>query len=128
MVAFKLPPLSEAIPVVAFLAALLRLARYSAGLTPSFNLLGRIFSGRLVIPGFDRVFVTPLLVLVLAIIGAACVPTSGSWYPEVEAGILALLLFVLLAGGPRLQSWRLTGHHRYSPPRTTGGTQSLRQV
>lgn len=128
IVGLQVPPLAEGIPVLALFAALLRLIRYCTGLTPPFNLLGRISSGRLIIPGFDRVFVVPLLVSAMAIIGAACVPTSSSWYPETEAVILAVLLFVLLAGGPRLQSWRLTGHHRYSPPRATCSTQSLRQV
>jgi hypothetical protein len=96
---------------------------------PSFNLWGRFASGRIIVPGFDRVFVTPLTVIALATAGGVVVRHAGEWYPVVTACIVALLWFALLSGGPTMRAWVLTGQHRYrSPARLATNKQLLRPI
>jgi hypothetical protein len=109
-------------------AAFIRVAVYCAGVAPSFNLWGRISTGRLIVPGFDKVFLTPLAVVLLAIIGGMVVKRSGSWYPEVEACLIALISYVLFSGGPTMRNWILTGQHRFRPPTRMNAKKQLRPI
>jgi hypothetical protein len=105
-------------PAIAFLigfvliAAVIRLAIYCNGVVPSFNVWGRLATGRLIVPGFDRVFVTPLAAVAVAIVGSVAVHCVSAWRAEVTAVTVAAIWFVLLAGGPTLRNWSLTGQHR----------------
>jgi hypothetical protein len=118
-----LPP--EALLLIAGVAALIRLAIYCSGLGPSFNLWGRFASGQIIVPGFDQVFVTPLLVIALAIAGGFVIRDSGAWCSEITAILVALLTFVLLSGRPTMRHWLLTGQHRYRFPVRTGMNKQL---
>ena len=109
-------------------AAAIRLLIYCGTVTPPFNVWGRLTSGRLIIPGFDRVFLTPLAVIVLGIVGGALLPRDGAWANRSTAFLVTVLWFVLLAGGPTLQNWFLTGHHRWRPPRILNVKQAIRPV
>ena len=73
---------AEVIVLFAVFAAGMRLAIYCAGLAPAFNLWGRIASGRTLMPGFDKVFVTPLATVAVAILGGIIIKHSGSWNPS----------------------------------------------
>jgi hypothetical protein len=92
-----------------------RIGVYCMGYLPPLSLLGRLAHGRLIIPGYDHVFVAPLLVL---LIGAGCgamtwwtsVPLIATWSISV-----VLIIWVLLGVGPTLEVWRLTGKHRVTP-------------
>jgi hypothetical protein len=106
----------------------IRLLIYCMTVTPPFNVWGRLASGRLVIPGFDQVFLTPLAVVVLGAVGGALLPRDGAWANRSTAFLVAALWFVLLAGGPTLQNWFLTGHHRCRPPRILSAKQTIRPV
>ena len=106
-------------------AAVVRFAMYCSGLGPSFNLWGRLASGRIIVPGFDRVVVTPLIVLALAVAGGVVIRHSGSWYPAASACLVGLLWFTLLAGGPTMRRWILTGQHRYHSPARLGANKQL---
>ncbi len=124
---FQFPPMREVIVVFAALAALFRLLGYCVSVAPSFNLWGRLVTGRFIVPGFDKVFLTPLAVVLLAIVGDVVINRSGTWYPEAESCVFALLWFVLLGGGPTYRKWILTGQHRYRiPPRSNANKQLLR--
>src|SRR5208283_4128995 len=57
------------IVVFAFVAALARFAGYCNTIAPPFNLWGRLVTGRLIVPGFDRVLLTPLAVVLLGFVG-----------------------------------------------------------
>jgi hypothetical protein len=101
--------------LAAGLAPLFRLIAYLPGYAPPISLLGRLATGRWLIPGYDQVFVAPLL--------AAWIGFSLPWF-LVSAGLdslvampltLGLTLFVVLAMGPDRKTWRLTGHHRIVP-------------
>lgn len=129
IMSLKMPPSAAALLFFAVMAALMRLGIYCSGLVPSFNLWGRLVSGRIIVPGFDRVFVTPLTVIALATAGGVVVRHAGEWYPVVTACIVALLWFALLSGGPTMRAWVLTGQHRYrSPARLATSKQLLRPV
>jgi hypothetical protein len=125
IVGFEIPSSPAAILVFAAMAALARFAIYCSGLGPSFNLWGRLASGRIIVPGFDRVVVTPLIVLALAITGGVAIRHSGSWYPVASACVVGLIWFALLAGGPTMRKWILTGQHRYRSPTRLGTNKQL---
>jgi hypothetical protein len=129
IVRFQLPPVPALIVLFAALAALTRLMVYSRYITPPFNLWGRLVAGRFIVPEFDQVFLTPLAVVLLAIVGSIIIGRSGSWYPEVESCVFATVWFALLGGGPTYQKWILTGQHRYRPPpRSNANKQLLRSI
>jgi hypothetical protein len=125
IVSLEMPP-SPAVLLLGFavMAAFVRWVIYCSGLVPPFNLWGRFASGRIIVPGFDRVWVTPLMVIALAIAGGVVAGRAGQWYPAATACTVALLWFALLSGGPTMRAWVLTGQHRYrSPARLTTNKQ-----
>ena len=67
----------------------------------------------------------PLVVLALAIAGGVAIRHSGSWYPVANASVVGLLWFTLLAGGPTMRKWILTGQHRYRSPARLGANKQL---
>lgn len=114
--------------LAAGIGALSRVVRYCSGLRPPFNIRGRLVSGRLLIPGYDRVLVTPAATILAAIVGEIIVRSSGSWNVAAGASVLTAMAFLLLSGGPSLQNWLLTGHHRCPPPSMLSNKQLLRPV
>jgi hypothetical protein len=125
IIGFEVPSSPAAILLFAAVAALVRFAIYCSGLGPSFNLWGRLASGRIIVPGFDQVAVTPLIALALTIAGGVAIRHSGSWYPATSACVVGLLCFALLAGGPTMRKWILTGQHRYRAPARLGANKQL---
>ena len=121
----QMPFSSGAILFLAVPGALLRLVVYCSGLGPSFNLWGRLASGRIIVPGFDRVFVTPLCVVAWAIAGGIVIRYSGSWSSAASAFVVASTCFLLLSGGPTMRNWILTGQHRYRSPSKLGANRQL---
>jgi hypothetical protein len=117
--------------VIAFavFGALTRFVIYCTPVTPPFSFPARIVSGRLILPGFDRVFVTPMVCVIAGILGAALIRHSGSFYVVVESCVVGLLWLILLNGKPTVKNWLLTGYHRYSVPRIPrGARQAFRPI
>lgn len=113
----------------AIVMAIIRLAIYGSGVSAPFGLWGRIVSGQPLLPGFDKVFLTPLAAILVAITGGMIIRRSGSWYPAVESAVFALVWFVLFVGGPTLRRWNLTGQHRFGPPsQLSQNAKTLRAV
>lgn len=113
----------------AILAAVVRLGVYAIGVATPFNILGRITTGQILVPGFDKIFATPLAVVAAAIIGNIIINHSGAWYPVVEPIVISVLWWVLFGGGPTLRSWALTGQFRLRPPAIINANkQMIRQV
>ena len=98
-----------------FYAAFGRLINYIRGCAPPISFLGRIFTGRIIIPRYDVVFVTPLLALFAAIAAAAWAGSHGFGDTLTAACTITVFLLVILNGGPSLSKWRLTGAYRASP-------------
>jgi hypothetical protein len=122
-------PLPEFILVFAIIAALSRLGIYYSGVLAPFNILGRIVTGRLIVPGFDRIFLTPLAVILTGILGCIIIKRCGQWYPEAESCVITAIWYVVFGGGPTLKNWALTGQHRLRPPsRVNANRQLVRSV
>lgn len=124
----QMDPLPELILVFAFLVAAFRLVIYCNGVVPPFNFLGRIRSGRLIVPGFDKIFLAPLAVVAVAVVGGIIIKRSGPWYPMAEALVVAAVWLVLCGAGPTLSGWVLTGYHRLAPPRRGNSNRQVREV
>jgi hypothetical protein len=113
----------------AILAAFFRIIVYISRVATPFNIWGRIATGRIVVPGFDKVFVTPLAVVVAAMLGSIVIKHSGAWYAVTESVVIAVVWCVLFGGGPTLRSWALTGQLRLRSPASFGANkQTIRQV
>ncbi len=93
----------------------IRLACYCDGYWPPISLFGRLVQGRWIIPGYDQVFVAPLLALVVAV--AAWFVPLWTGVPRLIVNPIALTVtwWILFGMGPSLQTWRLTGNHRITP-------------
>jgi hypothetical protein len=101
-----------------------RIGTYCANHWPPISLWGRIWTGRLIIPGYDQVLVAPLCVLLVD--GALGAAFALGLPPEIIGPIgLSLVLLITLNMGPSLKKWRLTGHHRIGPG-IAGGEKFLR--
>src|SRR5262249_26299220 len=92
-----------------------RIGTYCWGYAPPISLWGRIFTLRWVIPGYDYVFLAPLLA---AGVTGAGISVQPLWKAPVEIAApvtLALMFIVTLTSAPTPERWRLTGKHRLSP-------------
>lgn len=105
-----------ALTVAAAVCMSVRLLIYSSSHHSPLSLWGRIRTGPLIIPAYDVVAVTPLLVLVA---GSAAYPILF-WLgapPAIGAGVaVAFILGLILTGGPRRRQWQLTAPARLMPP------------
>jgi hypothetical protein len=96
------------------LAPIIRFAIYALSGLPPISLRGRLATGRLVIPGYDRVLIVPAVTLLVGqslFFGCVC------WSAPIDlAGSVALMLSLGLTLGlrPYFDEWLLTGHHQYS--------------
>jgi hypothetical protein len=100
-------------------AATLRLFRYTTYCAAPLSLWGRIRTGRLIIPGYHRVFVAPLVASLISV----CVPMLLLQLeaPAPAAAFLGVLLSLIAAIGlgPTMSQWVLTGEFRISRPTPT---------
>jgi hypothetical protein len=79
---------------------------------PPISLWGRLRTGRWIIPGYDQVFVTPLLVGTILIMLPWTLMQQGIG-PDIYVPLtIGIATIVALAGPPSLMGWRLTGMHR----------------
>lgn len=97
-----------------------RLTRYVSNHYPPQNRLGMILRGRPICPGYDVVFVAPLLTLLIPYLAAGAL-----WQLNMAtmiAGPVAVTLALLIAlnAPPSYAEWALTGDHRTVP----GGKQA----
>jgi hypothetical protein len=90
----------------------IRLSIYCGSCRPPISLAGRLATRRFVIPGYDQIFVAPLLVLLIGIAGPLIL-----WHCEANDSLTAgitmfAMVAVTLGMGPTLGLWQLTGEHR----------------
>jgi hypothetical protein len=95
--------------------AMVRVMRYCASYSPPINIWGRIFTLRWIIPGYDKVFVAPLLMMALTFL-AGGIMFELHLDPTVVAPIaISCASLICLNMGPSLLDWRHTGNHRIAP-------------
>jgi hypothetical protein len=86
--------------------------------------MGRIFTLRWIIPGYDQVFIAPIFSLAATILW--CLAGDRMDWPAstvIPVGMF-LTLFLTMGMGPSLAEWRLTGQHRLSPGELSGSAYS----
>ena len=92
--------------------ALIRFGIYCSRYHPPLSVLGRVFTGRLLLPRYDYVLLAPataaaagfLLLIFLCERGASSAVSLGA--------SVATTLLILLGAGPSLIRWQLTGAHQ----------------
>jgi len=94
---------------------LIRLAVYLSGYRAPISLLGRFATGRILIPGYDKAFLAPVISMAFLFLchHGLIVVGVGSGL-AISASIWGAHLILFLAG-PGLERWRLTGNHRLVP-------------
>ncbi len=116
---FSLIPLADdrlhglaILDVAVLLVPALRSAIYCVGYLPPISLFGRVATGRWIIPGYDKVFVAPLLAVGvgLALIGLGTLLGLDPLCSQPVA--ISAVLLISLGMGPSLRAWRLTGEHQ----------------
>lgn len=103
----------------------IRLMNYLVGYAPPINIWGRIGTFRWIIPGYDKVFVVPIVAAVVGLMIGFELPRSGLPDDVALPIALALTLVTFLTGGPSLKQWRLTGKHRIVPASSAQGKGSI---
>ncbi len=116
-----------------FMVPFIRVAAYMVGYRSPIDVLGRICTGRLIIPRYDCIWIACLMAWLLSmplfsLAMMAGILTSGPfggipvephWFEawKVNLGPLATTITFLTTFlmGPGLENWRLTGQHRISP-------------
>jgi hypothetical protein len=102
--------------LVSAIAVAARVATYCATYWPPISICGRLWTGRWIIPGYDRVLVAPLCAAAVfaltALTHSSASPSNGSLC---SLGVTAVLLVVTLMG-PSYRNWALTGSHRIVDP------------
>ncbi|MBL7214776.1 MAG: hypothetical protein ISS71_03750 [Phycisphaerae bacterium] len=110
-----------AIPII-FLP-IFRFTSYAIKYRPPISFLGRFRTGRLIIPGYDKVYIGPIVILLAGIfmpflLKILAIPNHITY--ELSASICIFLAF---ACPPNFEKWHYTGHHRIlkplSPPTRT---------
>jgi hypothetical protein len=106
--------------------ALFRAIIYAGVYRPPISLLGRIFTGRLIILGYDMIFIAPIYILLAGTLLPFALGLLGvSLTLTIEISFF-MIFFLALSLPPNLREWRLTGAHRISrhvqkiPPRPPG--------
>ncbi|MCA8999300.1 MAG: hypothetical protein KDA80_20065, partial [Planctomycetaceae bacterium] len=97
------------------LLAAIRLITYVWGYAPPISLWGRIRTGRWIIPGYDVVFVAPLMILLLASVMAYAVFKLRMDPLMAVPLLVAAQLYATVKFPPGLMDWRLTHNHRIIP-------------
>jgi len=100
--------------IIALFVALVRAITYGGVHRPPISLLGRIFTGRLMIPRYDKIYVAPICILLAGTILPFSLGRLGFdqvWNFEL---CFFLIFFLALSLPPNLREWRLTGAHRIS--------------
>ncbi|MHC4083754.1 MAG: hypothetical protein ACYSWZ_03785 [Planctomycetota bacterium] len=103
--------------------ALFRAIIYAGIYRPPISLLGRIFTGRLIIPGYDMIFIAPIYILLAGTLLPFALGLLGVNLTLIIEISFFMIFFLAFSLPPNLREWRLTGAHRISrhvqkiPPR-----------
>jgi hypothetical protein len=82
---------------------------------PPISLWGRIRTFRWIIPGFDRIFVAPVVIIVTALAAPRTLLDWGYNPPLAHSISAGLAVAVALLVGPTTKQWTLTGSYRILP-------------
>jgi hypothetical protein len=97
---------------VAGVAPFVRVVIHCDGYAPPISFLGRLATGRWIIPCYDQVFAAPLLAAATGYALGTLSAYLGLDPLFSHPVVVAVVLFICLGLGPSLTDWRLTGEHR----------------
>lgn len=126
LVTFRQPEDAGAMAAIVFgfgcFSSLGRWLLYIANRGVPISGLGRLFTGRLIIPAYDRVLIAPLCIFLITCFFAIILtlPNKPSDLSNriIFPVAMGTILFALLSIGPTLRNWILTGGYRIPmPPR-----------
>ncbi len=100
---------------VVMMIALGRIGLYCQCYRPPINLWGRVWTGRWIIPGYDKVMLPSIAVIVIAVVTVKLLERRVIEPQIVIPLAVSLALLVVLNSGPSLEEWRHTGSHRIVP-------------
>ena len=93
---------------------LVRTIYYIGKYRPPISLLGRICTGRIIIPGYDKVYIAPIVILLTGILMPMVLKYVGLSLPITMEISFVISLFFALTLPPNFESWHYTGEHRIS--------------
>lgn len=97
------------------LAVISRLGIYMAGTRKPLSLMGRIYLKKFVLPRYDIVFITPLVMILGAFILSWGFQAMEAEVPFAVGGIVFCVVLLAFKGGPSLKEWRLKGDYQRVP-------------
>lgn len=98
--------------LLALFVAMFRTIAYVTIQRPPISLMGRIFTGHLIIPQYDKIYIAPISILLVGIALPLVLHSYGLskvWNVEICCFLIFFLAFSL---PPTLKDWRLTGAYR----------------
>lgn len=101
--------------VLAGIIALCRVVGYTVKHSAPISPLGRLLTGRWIIPRYDRVFVASIWAILAVLVAEVLIESLAVPAAVGQPAVAALFAFVLLAIGPSYRNWQLTGGHRINP-------------
>lgn len=93
-------------------ASVLRAIGFCVRFWSPISLLGRILTFRWIIPPYDRVFIAPLTAILALVLGQFTISAFKIPAPLGQPAVVSVCALILLAVGPSVRNWELTGGHR----------------
>ncbi len=106
----------------------LRLYRYLPGHRAPINIFGRIATGRIIIPGYDKVFVAPICALLTMYFLPPCLEMLSISFFGAQSIALGVAVFITQKMGPTREEWDLTGDYRMVPPMLTSNEAIYKRI
>ncbi len=113
---------SSVLALFGLIVSMNRLGIYVSGRESPLGAISRLATGRLIIPGYDKIFLVPLLVLVVGLVIPASLYSATTELPIAAMTFVHVFAVLALALGcpPSLPMWSFTGDYRMAkgkPPR-----------
>ena len=104
--------------------AVMRLVRFKMKYRSPIDLFGRVFAGLLIHPEHDRVYIVPMLLVLVAAVFTALVSLT----PAIAFALgWGLSCWLLITGRPTLREWIYTGQIRFSLPSPSDEVHKVRK-
>jgi hypothetical protein len=105
-------PIAQGIVVMGgLLLGFIRWATYASAYGAPITFRGRLATGRLVIPGYDKILLAPICLVATGAVLPGLALRFGLGVPGTIGLGIAVLLFLVATLPPALGEWKLTGNH-----------------
>ena len=108
-------PFAAMVCMLTLVLSAMRAVIYISGHAPPLGFFGRIATGRIIIPGYDYIFVAPLTTIITGVGGTALLAQLKA-PPILSVDVmLFLVIFLITTMPPDLSVFHYTGNHRINP-------------